>query len=143
VWNEADDHDMAFAVGAVIASRISSSARARRGLAGNARLRKVKLRTILKVSTGADKKLTAEFYSIDQTTDPLPVDSISQEGKAVKFALPMIHGSFVGTLSADSNSIDGTFSGQMNHGLMAEVSYTFSETRSDAPYFGAAPQNAY
>jgi hypothetical protein len=29
-----------------------------------------KLRTILKVSTGPDKKLTAEFYSIDQTSDP-------------------------------------------------------------------------
>jgi len=70
---------------------------------------KVNLRTILKVSAGPDKKLTAEFYSIDQTTDPLPVESISQEGKTVKFTLPMIHGSFVGTLSADSNSIDGTW----------------------------------
>jgi non-heme chloroperoxidase len=69
----------------------------------------LKLRTILKVSAGADKKLAAEFYSIDQTTDPLPVDSISLEGKSVKFALPMIHGSFAGTLSADSNSIDGTW----------------------------------
>ena len=45
----------------------------------------LKLRTILKVSAGADKKLAAEFYSIDQTTDPLPVDSISLEGKSVKF----------------------------------------------------------
>jgi hypothetical protein len=40
---------------------------------------KVKLRTILKVSAGADQKLTAEFYSIDQTTDPMLVDSISLE----------------------------------------------------------------
>lgn len=70
---------------------------------------KVKLRTILKVSAGADKKLTAEFYSIDQTTDPIPVDSISLEGKSVKFALPIINGSFAGTMSADANSIDGTW----------------------------------
>ena len=70
---------------------------------------KVKLRTILKVSPGADKKLTAEFYSIDQTTDPMPVDSISFEGRSVQFALPMIQGSFAGTMSADANSIDGTW----------------------------------
>src|SRR5436305_4222626 len=68
-----------------------------------------KLRTILKVSAGPDKKLTAEFYSIDQTTDPLPVDSVSMEGKSVKFTLTMIHGSYAGTMSADSNSIDGTW----------------------------------
>jgi non-heme chloroperoxidase len=69
----------------------------------------LKLRTILKVSAGTDKKLTAEFYSIDQTTDPLPVDSISLEGKSVKFEMSVVHGSFAGTLSADSNSIDGTW----------------------------------
>jgi non-heme chloroperoxidase len=68
-----------------------------------------KLRTILKVSTGPDKKLTAEFYSIDQTSDPLPVDSIFLDGRNVKFGLPMIQGSYAGTLSADSNSIDGVW----------------------------------
>ena len=55
-----------------------------------------KLRTILKVSAGADQKLTAEFYSIDQTTDPIPVDPISLEGKSVKFTVPMVHGSLPG-----------------------------------------------
>jgi non-heme chloroperoxidase len=68
-----------------------------------------KLRVILKVSAGTDKKLAGELYSIDQTTDALPVDSISVDGKSVNFALPMIHGSYVGTLSTDSNSIDGTW----------------------------------
>lgn len=70
---------------------------------------KVKLRIILKVSGNADEKLTAELYSIDQTTDPIPVDSISEEGKTVKFALPIINGSFAGTMSADANTIDGTW----------------------------------
>jgi hypothetical protein len=69
----------------------------------------VKLRTILKVSAGPDKKLRAELYSIDQTSDPLPVDSISLDGKSVKFALPMIQGNYAGTLSADSNSIEGVW----------------------------------
>jgi non-heme chloroperoxidase len=68
-----------------------------------------KLRVILKVSAGTDKKLAGELYSIDQTTDALPVDSISVEGKSVNIALPMIHGSYAGTLSTDSNSIDGTW----------------------------------
>lgn len=67
----------------------------------------LRLRTILKVSSGPDQKLAAEFYSIDQTIDPLPVDSISIDGMKVKFSLPMIQGSYVGTLSPDSNSIDG------------------------------------
>jgi hypothetical protein len=79
-----------------------------------------KLRTILKVSAGADKKLTAEFYSIDQTTDPIPVDSISVEGKSVKFTVPMVHGSFAGTLSADSNSIDGTWTQGSSNPLKLE-----------------------
>ena len=32
---------------------------------------------------------------------------------------------------------------QMTRGVMAEVSYTFSKTMSDAPGFGSSPQNAY
>ena len=68
-----------------------------------------KLRVILKVSAGTDKKLAGELYSIDQTTDALPVDSISVERKSVNIVLPMIHGSYAGTLSTDSNSIDGTW----------------------------------
>ena len=68
-----------------------------------------KLRVILKVSAGTDKKLAGELYSIDQTTDALPVDSISVEGKSVNIALPMIHVSYAGTISTDSNPIDGTW----------------------------------
>ena len=68
-----------------------------------------KLRTLLKVTAGPDKKLAAQFYSIDQTTDPFPVDSISLDGKHVAFTLPVVHGSYAGTLSADANTIDGTW----------------------------------
>lgn len=32
---------------------------------------------------------------------------------------------------------------QMTHGLVAEVSYTFSKTMSDSPSYGSSPQNAY
>ncbi len=80
----------------------------------------VRLRTILKVSPGPDKRLTAEFYSIDQTSDPLPVDSLSLDGRSVKFALPMIQGSYAGTLSADSNSIDGVWTQRGSNPLKFE-----------------------
>jgi hypothetical protein len=69
---------------------------------------------------GPDKKLTAEFYSIDQTSDPLPVDSISLDGRSVKVALPMIQGSYAGTLSADSNSIDGVWTQRGSNPLKFE-----------------------
>ena len=70
---------------------------------------KLRLRTILKVSNGPDQKLAADFYSIDQTTDPFPVDSISLDGTKVKFSLSVFKGSYEGTLSPDSNSIDGVW----------------------------------
>ena len=58
---------------------------------------------------GADGKLAGNFYSIDQMTDPFPLDSITQDGTTVKFALNAVHASYVGTLSDDGNSIIGTF----------------------------------
>jgi pimeloyl-ACP methyl ester carboxylesterase len=83
-----------------------------------------KLRVILKVSAGTDKKLAGELYSIDQTTDALPVDSILVEGKSVNIALPMIHGSYAGTLSTDSNSIDGTWTQGGSNSLKLERATT-------------------
>ena len=79
-----------------------------------------RLRTILKVTAGPDKKLAAEFYSIDQTTDSFPVDSISLEGKSVKFVMSMVHGSYAGTLSGDSNSIDGIWTQGVSNPLKFE-----------------------
>jgi hypothetical protein len=55
---------------------------------------KLRLRTILKVSNGSDQKLAADFYSIDQATDPFPVDSISLDGMKVKFSLSVVQGSY-------------------------------------------------
>ena len=68
-----------------------------------------KLRIILQVTAGPDKKLAAQCYSIDQTTEPIPVDPIAVDGTQVTFALPAVHGTYAGTLSRDANTIDGTF----------------------------------
>jgi uncharacterized protein (TIGR03435 family) len=66
------------------------------------------LRTILRV-TKADKGWTAKMYSIDQGATPISVTSISTDGSTLRYAVDMIGGSYEGKLSADGNSIVGTW----------------------------------
>jgi non-heme chloroperoxidase len=47
--------------------------------------------------------------SIDHGPDAIPVSSITLEGSDLKFSVDMIHISYVGKVSADGNSIDGTW----------------------------------
>jgi uncharacterized protein (TIGR03435 family) len=66
------------------------------------------LRTILRV-TKADKGFAAKMYSIDQGAQPITATSISTDGTTVKYAVDLIGGSYEGKLSADGNSIVGTW----------------------------------
>jgi uncharacterized protein (TIGR03435 family) len=66
------------------------------------------LRLIVKI-TKADKGLAAKFYSIDQPVPPLAVSSITTDGSAVKFSVDIIGGTFQGTVSADGNTMTGTW----------------------------------
>lgn len=66
------------------------------------------LRTILKIAKSGSG-WSAQFYSIDQSPDAIPVTSITLDGTDVKFSIDLIRGSYVGKLSADSNSITGTW----------------------------------
>jgi uncharacterized protein (TIGR03435 family) len=66
------------------------------------------LRTILRV-TKADKGFAAKMYSIDQGGQPITATSISTDGSTVKYAVDLIGGSYEGKLSADGNSIVGTW----------------------------------
>ncbi|WP_263350147.1 TIGR03435 family protein [Acidicapsa acidisoli] len=68
------------------------------------------LRIVLKVSKAADGTLKAVNYSIDQGGQPIPVSTISLQGTAFNFAVSMIGGKYEGKLSADGNSIAGTWS---------------------------------
>ncbi|HEX3941260.1 MAG TPA: TIGR03435 family protein [Acidobacteriaceae bacterium] len=68
------------------------------------------LRLVLKVSRDDKGALKAVNYSIDQGGQPLNVSSISLEGSAVKFTVDLINGTYEGKLSADGNSIEGTWS---------------------------------
>ena len=66
------------------------------------------LRLILQIARdGAGWK--AETYSIDQTTDALPVTSISLDAGTLKFAIAPIRVTYEGNLSDDGNSVTGTF----------------------------------
>jgi uncharacterized protein (TIGR03435 family) len=66
------------------------------------------LRVIVRV-TKAEKGWGAKFYSIDQTPQPIPVSSITMDGTAVKFTVDAAAATFTGTLSADGNTIAGTW----------------------------------
>jgi uncharacterized protein (TIGR03435 family) len=65
------------------------------------------LRTVLRVSKTPDGKLTAVLYSIDQGA-AMNASSISLDGSTVKYAIGP-NASFEGKLSADGNTIDGTW----------------------------------
>jgi uncharacterized protein (TIGR03435 family) len=66
------------------------------------------LRTILRV-TKTDKGWAAKMYSIDQGPQPFSATSITTDGSTVKYAVDMIGGNYEGKLSADGNSIVGTW----------------------------------
>lgn len=64
------------------------------------------LRTILRISK-VDGKLKADFYSIDQSSQPVAVTSISLQGAAVSFAIKPFDLTYAGTLSPDGKTIVG------------------------------------
>jgi hypothetical protein len=66
------------------------------------------LRIVLKISL-EDDKLKAVTYSIDQGGQPLPASAITRDGSTIKMTVTMIGGSYEGKLSADGNSITGTW----------------------------------
>lgn len=68
------------------------------------------LRIIVKVDKGADGKLTANMYSIDQTPQPFKPSAFTFAGNEMSFLIPMIDGSYKGKLAADGKTINGTWS---------------------------------
>jgi uncharacterized protein (TIGR03435 family) len=66
------------------------------------------LRTVYKISL-EDDKLKAVLYVIDQGGQPINASSITQDGSAIKMKIALISGSYEGKLSADGNTITGTW----------------------------------
>jgi non-heme chloroperoxidase len=69
----------------------------------------VDLRAIFRI-VKADGGWKAEMYSIDENTTPIPVNSVALDGNNLKITVQMVRGIYEGKLSADGNSIDGTWS---------------------------------
>src|SRR5262245_30294389 len=70
------------------------------------------LRLILHVDKAADMTWKATLASIDQSPDwgaGTPVDSVTVSGTRFTFAVPALRGSYEGTIAADGNSIEGTW----------------------------------
>lgn len=67
------------------------------------------LRTVFKISTTDADTLKAVLYSIDQGGGGIPATSVTLQGSAVKISIVGIGGTFEGKVSADGNSIAGTW----------------------------------
>jgi pimeloyl-ACP methyl ester carboxylesterase len=65
-------------------------------------------RFIVRVEHGPSA-LIATFSSIDQSRDPVPVGSIEFQHGVFKFQVPSLYGAYRGTLSADGQSVVGTW----------------------------------
>ncbi len=67
------------------------------------------LRTVVKITKANGGGYRAAFYSIDQGGQPINVDSVTLDGSTFKMVLNLIGGSYEGKLSADGQSISGTW----------------------------------
>jgi len=67
-----------------------------------------KLRVVFKITGGADGKLTGQGFSIDQGAQPIPMNSISLDGRTARWKLDALGASYEGVFTADGNSINGT-----------------------------------
>lgn len=65
------------------------------------------LRTILKISKADAGGYKAQFYSIDQTPEPIPVTSVTVDKLSVAFTIKLLDLSYAGTLNADHTAITG------------------------------------
>ena len=67
------------------------------------------LRVLIKISTTEGDTLKATFYSIDQGSQGIPSSAVTLSGSTVKMVIPGVGGTYEGKLSADGNSIAGTW----------------------------------
>jgi len=66
------------------------------------------VRTVFKISLENDK-LKAVLYVIDQGGQPINASAITRDGSTIKMTVAAIGGNYEGKLSADGNSIAGTW----------------------------------
>ncbi len=69
-----------------------------------------KLRLVVRLTASREDAWKATLFSIDQSTQPIPIDAVVQEGRSFQFTANAICGSYEGIISLDGNSIVGTLS---------------------------------
>ncbi len=89
------------------------------------------LRVVFKISATTSGALYGDMYSIDQGGKAAAPD-ITLKGSAVKIAMPSIGATYVGKLSADGNSITGSWTGA-NGGLTLNLIRASAETAWKIP----------
>lgn len=67
------------------------------------------LRLVVEIARGDAGGWKATMYSIDQTTDAIPVSSVTLEGSTLKLTVDAVRGTYEGKLSADGTFIRGTW----------------------------------
>ena len=67
------------------------------------------LRIVIKISTTEADKLAAVLYSIDQRSPAIPATTFTRNGSTVKMTVTQLRGTYEGRVSADGNSIEGTW----------------------------------
>jgi uncharacterized protein (TIGR03435 family) len=67
------------------------------------------LRVVFNVYKGDKDGWSAKLYSIDQTQQAIPVNSVTHQGSDIKITVDMIGGSFAGKLSEDGKTMTGTW----------------------------------
>src|SRR5579872_5029933 len=73
-----------------------------------------KRRLVVRIAAADDGGWKATFHPIDQTAQPIPIDSVVLEENFLKLAINAIRGSYEGTINADADSIAGTLTTQGN-----------------------------
>lgn len=76
------------------------------------------IRRVMKITRDSSGAITATIYSIDETDDPIPVSTITQDGSALKMRLDVnqgewrdYHRTYTATVSSGGQSISGTWVG--------------------------------
>ncbi len=97
---------------AVLAAMFGSVARAQ-DLSGNwqgtLKVNAKELRIIFNLYKGDKDGWSAKFYSIDQTPQPIPVNSVTRTGSDIKMTIDIAGASFAGKLSEDGKTMTGTW----------------------------------
>lgn len=94
-------------------------------------------RTVLRIETAADGSRHARYFSLDEDPDAIVADPVTLDGKVLKFSVPRMGASYIGTLGADGKTISGTFT--QGQGVPLTLAHA---TKATAWVIDASPHRA-